>query len=143
MEQAKSPTVLVAGSAQRQPARLEALSMSKAQSETRSQRPGLTANKRREDRDRSQEKMLPGDHSASNYSAVQLHLGGLRNDEVTDDSLVTETDLNTLNTGKIAAVVAEKDFQDRQRAAQAAAARLAEGTEVIDEKEEQEEDPEI
>ena len=40
-----------------------------------------------------------------------LGLGGLKNDEVTEDSLVTETDLNTVNTNKIMAVVAaDKEF---------------------------------
>ena len=43
--------------------------------------------------------------SSSNYSGVKLGLGGLKHEEVTTDSLVTETDLNTLNTNKIAAVI--------------------------------------
>ena len=41
----------------------------------------------------------------------RLGLGGLKNDEVTEDSLVTETDLNTVNTNKImAAIGADKEL---------------------------------
>ena len=49
-----------------------------------------------------------GDASTSNYSAIKLGLQGLRNDEVTEDSIVTETDLNTLNTGKVMAAMIKK-----------------------------------
>ena len=48
------------------------------------------------------------DTSTSNYSAIKLGLQGLRNDEATEDSIVTETDLNTLNTGKVMAAMVKK-----------------------------------
>ena len=43
-----------------------------------------------------------------------MHLGGLRNDQATEDSLETETGLNTLNTVKVAAAMTELDKKDKK-----------------------------
>ena len=76
----------------------------------------LTDNKAREKSQDANTKGGGTDGTTSNYSVVKLQLNGLRNDEVTDDSLVTETDLNTLNTGKIMAAMADKGDLDGSKA---------------------------
>ena len=80
------------------------LPKSAAQSEVKMQVRSLKRNK---EGAASQERgaAAADNQSSSNYSGVKLGLGGLKHEEVTTDSLVTETDLNTLNTNKIAAVV--------------------------------------
>ena len=110
-----------------------------------------TVTKKKEDhRDRSNDakttpvgagnNLGPGDASMSNYSAVKLGLGGLRNDDMTESSLITETDLNTLNTGKVMAAMIDKgDIADNSYRYMTGTAGKAVGLDdVIDERDEDE-----
>ena len=74
-----------------------------------------------------------GDASTSNYSAIKLGLQGLRNDEVTEDSIVTETDLNTLNTGKVMAAMIKKGDLPAQSNAEGGTSGKANATKLINE----------
>lgn len=87
--------------------------------------------------------------SASNFSVIKLGLvSGLRNDDITEDSIVTETDLNTLNTNKImAAMIKKGDLQGAQGSVHFEGhsalniTKIIDYRDIIDEREEDDIDP--
>jgi len=67
---------------------------------------------------------------------------GIRNDEATEDSIVTETDLNTLNTGKVMAAMLKKgDLQGIANDGGLNATKIIDPSDIIDEREEDDFDP--
>ena len=74
-------------------------------------------------------------------------MNGLRCDDTTDDSIVTESGLDTLNTNKIMAVIAKKEARERGEKVEeskskvfGASSHLIAPKDIIDERGEQEED---